>query len=484
MADDLKAKTIKGLIWSGIERLSGQIVTFVLTLILARLVTPNDYGTLAIVMVFITISGFMVDAGFTNALIRKVDCTDTDRSTVLYFNIVVSGVMYGILYLLTPYIASFYHNEALTLLIRCASVVIIINSLSIVQQATLTARIDFKKQTIISLTSSIISGILGIYLAYNGYGVWALIAQTVSLATIKSIMLWCVVRWKPLLVFSKDSFKDLFGYSYKLMLSNLIVSGSNEIIQLMLGKFYSMSSLGHYNYANKIGSFMPTHISNTIQRVLFPVFSQIQEDEEKLAYNFRKSLVLSMALILPLMFCIFALAEPIIKTLLTDEWLPTVPLLRIVAITMALWPLLFFNINVLWVKKRSELSLRLEIINIIIKLSLVVGLYKFNGILGICIALCIAQFINFIIYAIYTARVIPYSVTNQLKDILYLLLAVTAPTLLVYFLILPLVGNVLLQFAIGCSVVFLLFYTMAFAGNRVIREFAAEAKTKLTARLR
>lgn len=470
MAESLKQKTVKGLIWSGVERILGQAVSFALALILARLVTPADYGTLAIVMVFVTLSGVIVDAGFANALIRKVDCTDVDRSTVLYFNIIVSILIYGVLYVISPFISNFYNNEDLTTLIRCASVVVVINSFSIVQQATLMSRIDFKKQTVVSLVSSITSGIIGIYLAYQDFGVWALVSQTIILYTIRCIMLWCIVRWKPLLTFSKESFKDLFGYSSKLMISNLISTGGREFMQLMLGRFFPIADLGYYNYANRIGTFLPANLSTTIQRVIFPVFSQIQDNDDQLAFNFRRSLVLSMAVILPIMFAVSALAEPIIELLLTDEWLPTIPLLRVIAITMGIWPLLFFNMNILWVKKRSDLSLKLEIINLIIRLSTVFALYKY-GILWVSIALCIAEFLNFILYACVVRKVNSYGLLGQLKDVLHLLLSVSIPSLFTYYFLLTYIDDNIIQIFAGGSVIFVVSFICFVIGNNIFREF-------------
>ena len=448
MAESLKQKAVKGLIWSGIERLSGQIVTFVLTLILARLVTPHDYGVLAIVMVFVSISSLIVDAGFANALIRKVDCTDEDRSTVLYFNIATSIILYGILYLFTPNIASFYNNIDLIPLIRSATTVIIINSFSIVQQAILTAQIDFKKQTKISLSSSIISGLVGIWLAYQGYGVWALVMQTIILASIRVIMLWLVVRWRPLIVFSSNSFKDLFGYSYKLMLSNLIVKGGNETLQLLMGFFFSTANLGYYNYSKRMADFPSTNITTTIQRVLFPVFSKIQTNDHQLAENFRQSLVLGMTAIFPIMFGISVLAEPLVNILLTSEWKPVIPILSITAITMGVWPLLLFNMNILWVKKRSDLSLILEIVAMVVKLAVVLYLFRF-GLLYVCMGFAVVTVINFITYAYVTSRLISYNYITQILDICKVLFKSALASFATFYLVIPNIDNNVLQLLFG-----------------------------------
>ena len=451
----LKQKTVRGLVWSAIERLSGQVISFALALILARLVTPEDYGVLAIVMVFVTVAGLMVDAGFANALIRKTDCTDVDRSTVFYFNLVVSALMYAIIYFAAPFLASFYENSELTPLIRCASVVVMINSLCIVQQATLTSRIDFKKQTVISLTSSIVSGLLGIALAYQGYGVWALVAQTITQYSMCALMLWIVVRWRPLLVFSRESFNDLFGYSYKLMLSNFIVRGGGEFLQLLMGRFFGAINLGYYNYANRLSNFISGNIAITVQRVLFPAFSQMQDNEEQLATNFRKSLVLSMVIIFPLMFAFSTLAEPIIKILLTEAWYPTIPLLRVIAITLAMWPLLFFNMNILWVKKRSDLSLRLEMINIVFRLGIVLVLFK-SGVLWVCIALCIAEFLNFLVYSKVIEKVCTYGLFKQLKDLAYIVFSSSVSCCIsYYFVVTQIENNILSIITGGISIIFI-----------------------------
>ncbi len=455
MSESLTKKSTRGLIWSGVERLSWQLISFTLALVLARLVTPADYGLLAVVMVFVTISGIVVDAGFANALIRKADCTDLDRSTVLYFNVAVSIILYGVLYLSAPLIARTYANMELVALLRCASIIVVINALGVVQQAVLTSRIDFKRQTSISLVSSLASGSAALLLAYRGYGVWALVLYSILSSLIRVLMLWIVVAWRPRLAFSVDSFRDLFGYSYKLMFSNLIVQGSRQLVQLILGGFYSISDLGYYNYANRLGSFAPHHLSTSIQRVLFPIFSQIQNDEEKLVASFRKSLVLSMAIIVPVACGLASLADPIITILLTPEWVATLPLLRVVCVTMAIWPLLYFNMNILWVKKRSDISLRLEAINITLRILIVLALFKL-GILWVCVALALAELLNFVIYARCVGRVISYSLGRQLAD-LYPIYVVAAAAAIVTHAAAQQIAEPVIALIVGVVVMALLY---------------------------
>lgn len=455
MSSDLRQRTLKGLFWSGFERVTAQAVTFVLTLILARLVSPDDYGTLAIVMVFVALSEILVDSGFANALVRKQDCSDVDRSTVLYFNIVVAVLMYALLYVSAPLIASFYDNELLRPLVRYTSLIIVVNSLSIVQKAILTSKIDFKKQTIVTLTSSIVGGAVGVALAYKGYGVVALVSQAILVATVRTILLWVLVWWQPMFVFSRSSFDELFGYSYKLMLSGLIVGGANQIIQLLMGKFFSLSTLGYYNYSKRVADFPSTNISSTIQRVLFASFSQIQNDDRLLSEKFRESLVVSMSIIFPIMFGLSMLCEPIIELLLTPQWRPTIPLLRIVSITMAFWPLLMFNINILWVKKRSDLSLMLEVINTSIKLVVIISLFRY-GILAVCAGLTLVTIINFFTYAYFISNISSYSFSRQIKDILRVMLKPLLASILSYFVIEALSAGNLAKIIFGYLSIFVI----------------------------
>lgn len=452
MAEGLKQKTVRGLIWSGVERLFGQIFSFVLAIFLARLLTPEDYGVIAIVTIFISVSGLFVDAGFANALVRKTDCTDIDRSTVLYFNIVVSIFMYAILYVCAPFIAELYHNFELINLIRCTSLVIILNSFGIVQQSILTSRLDFKKLTPITIFTSFVSGCIGIFLAYNNYGVWALVMQYISAAVMRNILLCVIVRWRPLYIFSYESFKDLFGYSYRLMLSNLIIKGGNESIQLLMGKFFSVSNLGYYNYSKRIADFASMNISTAIQRVLFPAFSQVQHDNNKLLLAYQKSLILSMTFIFPLMLIISTLSEPLVNILLTNEWMPIIPILRITTLTMAFWPLLLFNINLLWVKKRSDLSFRLEVVGIAIKLLIVLSLFNF-GLFEICIGFLVATIVNFIVYAYFTSRIIHYGVFAQVSDVIKVFIKPCLSSIFTYYFVLPMLNDNISKLVVGSIII-------------------------------
>lgn len=451
-SQSLKSKAIKGGIWSGIERVLAQAITFVLSLFIARLVTPDDYGVLAILMVFVSFAGVLVDSGFANALVRKIDSNDIDRSTVFYFNIVVALLIYILLFCSAPYIASMYNQPSLRTLLRVSSIVVIINSLAVIQQAILVANIDFKTQTKVSLISSGISGFVGIILAYLDYGVWALVAQLMLQALLRSILLWYYVAWKPLMVFSKSSFQNLFGYSYKLLLSGMLITCSSEIFQLLIGKFYSTASLGYYNYANRMANFPSTNLTIVVQRVAFPVLSQMQNNDDALISNFRKFNILLTSINLPLMLAISILAEPIVHLLLTDVWYDVIPILTVMALTMTVYPILVLNINILWIKGRSDLTLILEILSIAIKFTILFFVYD-QGLLRVCILLGIGLMISSIIYACFVGKVCKYGLLKQLKDLLPVILKSAVSAFIVYLLV-PYIENGVLKIICGVLMLF------------------------------
>ncbi len=461
VGDSLRVRGFKGMFWSGVERLLSQAITFVVTLILARLVTPADYGLLAIVMVFVNIAGVMVDGGFANALIRDPECDDRDRSTVLYFNIVVAVAIYIVLYFVAPLLAMLYDNQRVVGLVRVASTIVIINSFAVVQHSILVSELDFKRQGIISLVAATLSGAVGILMAYWGYGVWALLVQATVSAALRALLLWFVVAWRPLLCFSRSSFERLFGYSSKLLLSNLIVSGGNELFQLLIGRLFSTTNLGFYNYTRRMASFLSCNIAITFQRVLFPMLSRLKGDQVQLASLFRRSLVATMSLIMPLMFGLSALSEPIIRLLLSQEWYAAIPILRIVAITLAIYPLLLLNINILYVEGRSDLSLRVESVSIAVNF-LIIYLLHNHSLNLLCVALAIKEFLNFLLYASIVGRINSYRLGAQLRDLLPIALRSVVAMVVVRYLLLPNLGGPLVQIVVGYCAIFALYCVMLF----------------------
>lgn len=422
----LKNKAIIGTIWSTIDRVSVQGINFILSLIIARLLDPSDYGIIAMTTLFITLSNTFVDSGFANALVRKYDRTETDNSTVFYFNIVVGIVTYFLIWILSPYIANFYNMPLLSKVLRVAALTIPFYSFSIVQQAILTSNIDFKSQAKISVISALFSGIIGVILAYNGAGVWSLATQMVLASFLRMVLLWCYIKWVPTESFSRASFKDLFSFGSKLLLANIIVAVGNNVTSLILGKKFSSEQLGYYNRAEQIGYFPATNLTAILQRVTFPVFSKIQNDTETLRNNYLKVCDLTALLTFFTMGLLFVIAGPMIITFLTDKWESSVRLLRILIIGISWWPFFALNINLLQVIGLSKYVLIIECLKATINITAIFITLHW-GVTAVCIALSITSFINSFIYCYFTKKVFAISWLNQFKIMIpYIIIATIA----------------------------------------------------------
>ncbi len=301
MADSLKKKTAKGVVWSAVERFSTQGIQFLFGIVLARLLTPNDYGVIAMLTIFLAVSQTFIDSGFSNAIIRKINRTEEDMATMFFFNIGMSLACYAVIFLAAPFIADFYEMPELTLILRVLAIKIILQSFNAVQTTMLVIKLDFKKQAKISLCCAIFSGIVGIVFAYLGYGVWALVIQALLGTLLLSILYWMIVRWRPTCFFSKKSFGYLFSFGSKLLISGLLDTVYNNIYPLVIGKFYTPTQLGSYSKAEHFAQFPSQNIMRILQRVSYPVLSSLQEEPERLKKNFLKFLDYSTLLIFPLM---------------------------------------------------------------------------------------------------------------------------------------------------------------------------------------
>jgi O-antigen/teichoic acid export membrane protein len=366
----LKRLTAKGVFWSSVERFSAQGIQFVLGLILARILSPSEYGIIGMLSIFIAVAQSFIDSGFSNALIRKKDRNEVDYSTVFYFNIIVGIVAYFILFFLAPLIANFYETPILSQLTKVVALNVFINSLAIVQRAKLTITVDFKTQAKATTLSVILSGILGIYLAYTGLGVWALAIQSVSRNFINVLLLWILSKWKPKRIFSMSSFREMFDYGYKLLISGLIDTLYRNIYSLVIGKVFSANDLGNYSRAQQFANFPSSNITGVIGRVTFPIMSKIQDDDERLSNTYRKYLRLTAFIVFPLMMGLAALARPMIIFILTEKWEATIILLQILCFSMMLYPIHAINLNLIQVKGRSDWFLKLEIIKKIVGVSI------------------------------------------------------------------------------------------------------------------
>ncbi|PNP96050.1 lipopolysaccharide biosynthesis protein [Hoylesella timonensis] len=415
--ESLKQKTTKGLFWSSVERFSNQGVQFFFSIILARLLSPSDYGIVAMVVIFFAIAQTFVDSGFSNAIVRKKDRTESDLSTCFYFNILVGFVFYILLFLCSPFIAEFYGQPILSPIVKISGLNVLINSLCIVQQAQFTIRIDFKTQAKVTLTSTVISGILGILLAYLGYGVWALVWQGVTGAFMRMILFWIFSKWRPRESFSKDSFHYLFGYGSKLLASGLLDTTYNNIYPIVIGKFYSPAQLGNFSRAQGWASLPSSNITGILQRVTFPVLTEMQDDNERLATNYRKLLRLSAFVVFPLMMLLAAIASPLVRVVITSKWDACVPYLQIICFAKMWYPIHAINLNLLQVKGRSDLFLRLEIIKKVVGVSVMCVTIPL-GVTAMCFGMVFTSINALIINTYYAGKLIKVGYFTQMRDLL------------------------------------------------------------------
>lgn len=415
MSESLKGKAVRGVIWSSIERFSVSGFNFVFGLILARLLFPSDYAVIAMLSIFMALAQTFIDSGFSNALIRKQDRTEIDNSTVFYFNIVVGTAAYLILYVSAPHIASFYGTPILTPLTKVMGLNLLLNSLCVVQQAILTAKIDFKTQAHISLISSIVSGIIGVLCAYKGLGVWSLAIQSVLASVIRTVTLWVLVKWYPKEKFSKQAFWDLFKFGSKLLASGILDTTYNNLYALVIGKRFSSATLGVYSRAEQWTNFFAINITGILQRVTFPVLSTAQNEDERLRSNYRKILRLSSFVIFPIMIGLAAVAEPLTIFFLTDKWAESIPLLRILCFALMFYPIHAINLNLLQVKGRSDLFLRLEIYKKIIGVLTLCITVPF-GITAMCAGRVFTSLIALPMNTHYSGKLIDLGFFRQLKD--------------------------------------------------------------------
>lgn len=417
----LKDKTIKGVIWSSIDRFSAQGIQFVFSILIARLLVPDDYGVIAMLGIFLAVSQTFIDSGFGSALIRKVDRTEKDFSTVFYFNIAVATLFYSFLFFLAPIIADFYNTPLLVSITRVVALNLIISSLSGIHNAKLSIAIDFKSRAKISVITTILTGAVGLWMAYSGYGVWALVVQNLLSSVIRTILLWIIVKWRPQFIFSLESFKELFSFGSKLLISGLLDTIYNNLYTIIIGKVFSPSALGVFSKANTLASFPSSNITGVLQGVAFPVLSSIQHDEERLEEAYKKFLKLSAFIVFPLMLGLAAIADPFIRLVLTDKWVGAIKLLQIICFGLMWYPIHSINLNVLQVKGRSDYFLRLEVIK------------KIQGVIILCVtvpmgvvAMCYGIVLNYTVCLLwntyYTKKLINYGFISQMNDLMPILL--------------------------------------------------------------
>jgi len=413
----LKHKSISGLFWSFTESTANQIVQFIIGIILARLLSPKEFGIIGMITVFIAISQSFIDSGFSQALIRKTDCNQRDYTTVFYFNLLVGILFYLILFVFAADISQFYNEPILEDLIKILGIGLILNAFAIVQRTILVKNIDFKLQAKITLSSSVLSGVIAIILAFKGFGVWSLAIRTVLNQLFISLFLWINNSWFPTFEFSVKSFKELFSFGSRLLASGLIYTVYRNIFYLIIGKFFSATELGFYNQADRFSGMPSQNINFSVERVTYPTLSKLQNQPSNLKSGYKRILKSITLINFIVMLGIAAIAQPMILTLIGNKWLPSVPYLQLLCIVNMTLPLHSLNLNLLKVKGRSDLFLKLEIIKVIIAIPVIlVGI--FMGIKAMIVGMIFSSFIAYFINSYYSSKLIDYSVSEQFKDIL------------------------------------------------------------------
>lgn len=417
VSESLKKKTVRGTFWSALDNIANQGVTFLVGLVLARLLTPHEYGLIGYIMILVAVFNSIVDSGFSNALIRKKDAGETDYSTAFIFNLAVSLVMVAAMVLVAVPFSRFFKEPQLVPLVRVMSVIVVINALALIQRTRLVKSVDFKTQTKASLISSVSSGAVGLAMAFGGLGVWSLVGQQISRQLINTVCLWILNRWKPTWRFSWSSFRELFGFGWKLLVSGLIDTVWKEIYQLVIGKFYSTSTLGQYTRGKQFSDIFSSNMTSIVQRVSYPVLSSIQDERERMREGYRKIIRTTMLASFVLLFGLSAVAESLLTVLIGPRWLEAAHYLQIICFAASLYPLHAINLNMLQVQGRSDLFLKLEIVKKIIAVApLLLGIFiDIDWMLwGSLATSIIAYFLN----ARYSGTLIGYPIRAQIKDIL------------------------------------------------------------------
>ncbi len=416
MPESLKDKSLAAFFWVLIDKMGGSVANFIVTVVLARLLTPEDFGLVAMVMIFFELSSSFVQSGIGFALVREKTITDIDKSTAFIFNLLMALVFYAILFAAAPSIAAFFQQPLLTNIVRIMGLNLILGSLALVQHAEFTHRIDFKTQTKVRFIAVFISGACAVAMAANGFGVWSLVARIGIMELSSTVLFWIVNPWKMALRFSRSSFKKLFGFGSVILAEALIDKFFRQLVQVLIGKFFSAGTLGFFTQANTFCNMAATNFLQTIQRVTYPVLAKLQDDRIKLKDGYRRLIGMSSFVIIPVMVLLGVLSEPLLVALVGEKWLPSAPFLQLLCVGGAVYHINSINLDMLLVLGRVDLSLRLEIIKkIITALAIILGIQF--GIYGLIVGQISSVYIALFINTYYSDRLLDYSLAEQSKDV-------------------------------------------------------------------
>ena len=411
-----KNKVISNFIWRFAERCGAQIVTLIVSIVLARILSPEDYGTVALVTVFTTIMQVFVDSGLGTALIQKKNADDIDFSSVFYFNCVVCLILYMIMFIAAPFIASFYEDSSLTPIVRVISLTIVISGIKGIQQSYVSRNMLFKRFFFSTIGGTIFSAFLGIYLAYTGFGVWAIVMQQLSNTAVDTLILWITVKWRPKKVFSWVRLKELLSFGWKMLASSLLDTVYNNLRNLVIGKFYTSADLAYYNQGDKFPKVIVTNINTSIDSVLFPTMASAQDDAEQIKNMARRAIKTSTYIMAPIMMGLAFCAKSVVEVILTEKWFACVPYLQIFCITYMFYPIHTANLNAIKSMGRSDLFLKLEIAKKVVGMLLLIVTMWF-GVFAMACSLLVSTMTSMIINSWPNRTLLRYSFKEQIIDI-------------------------------------------------------------------
>ena len=417
MVDSIKNKAFSNMLWRFMERSGAQAVAFLVQIVLARLIAPEAFGIIALVTVFIAVLQVFIDSGMGNALIQKKNADDLDFSSVFYFNMTMCIVLYGLMFVAAPFIADFYNMPDLTPVVRVLSLMLIISGVMNIQQAYVSRNLMFKRFFYATLGSTLIAAVVGIWMAYKGFGVWAIVVQQLCRAALAAVILWFTVKWHPKLIFSIERLKGLFSYGWKLLVSSLISTLYIEIRQLIIGKVYKPEELAFYNRSYQLPNFIVANINTSIDSVLLPAMSAEQDDRNRVRAMTRRAIKTSTYLMMPFMVGLAVCAEPIVRLILTEKWMPCVPFLIIFCFVYAFQPIYTANLNAIKAVGRSDLFLKLEILKKIVGLTAMFATI-FISIEVMVYSYLVTTIISMCINAYPNKKLLDYSIKDQIFDIL------------------------------------------------------------------
>lgn len=433
MSTSLRQSGKSGVLWSFLIQGGTQVINFVVTVLLARLLLPEEFGLIGMIAVFMAISRALLDGGFVSSLIRTKNADNIDYSTVFFVNLISSVILYGILFFTAPFIAAFYQKAILVDLVRVLGLILIINAFSLVQSAKLNKALRFKTQFKLQLPSLIISAGISIWMAYNHFGVWSLVAKDLIYAFLATIQLWWYGKWIPSFIFDKEKFRYHFNFGYKLSLTQVINTSFDNLYNVVIGKYFSAAQLGYFTRARSLEQLPTGFFYNAFNRVFYPLLAKISDDDAQLKHYYSQLMRIIVFVVTPTLVYLGVIAEPLFRWLLTEKWLPAVPYFQILLISGIFYPIHKYNLNICYLKGRSDLVLRLSMLH---NSLLLVGALSaiWLGIYGLLYSLVIVTILITIINSFVSGRLISYDLKSQFLDLLPILLLNTLLGLTIYFL--------------------------------------------------